>query len=243
MKRRLIAFLMCVFMVCGVFCGCSDEPKVNEEVKGIVGNMSTWSASAKQGTSIYLYAVTDLDQNGKYEMISAENFGTGNFTESRIFELGEDKKTLREIEHVFEGESQVDLMQDTADVYKEPETGRLYYIFSDNIRNGYKENYNTKVAISLYDDKFTEERLITEAVVYEEGSLEPTTTYYNSKGEEVTKEDYDNAVANRFAGYEKLSATFCWKGYTFSNHDSTINADNDNLGSIFTDSMNKFSVK
>lgn len=241
--KRIFALLLCVLMVCAVFCGCNTEEEVSEEVKGFVESMDKWTASAKQGTSIYLYAVTDLDQNGKYELISAENFGTGNFTESRIFELGEDKQTLTEIEHVFEGESQVDLMQDTAVVYKEAETGRLYYIFSDNTRNGYKENYNTKVAISLYDGKFTEERLITEAVVYEEGSEEPTTTYYNSKGEEVTKEDYENAVSNRFAGYEKMTATFCWKGYTFSNHDSTINADNRDLGKIFDDSKSKFSVK
>lgn len=241
MKR--IALFLCFVLLMGIFCGCNNKTAESPEVKGIVNNMDKWSITTKEGTSIYFYGVTDLDQNGKYEIVSAENFGTGDYTESRIFELSEDKKTLTEMEHVFEGDSQVDLMQNTADVYKDAESGRYYYIFSDTVRNGYKETYNTKVAISLYEGKFTEERLATESVIYEGESEEPTVTYYDNEGNEITMDDYMNAEATRFAGYEKLSATFCWKGYTFSNHDSTINAANENLGSIFADSMSKFSVK
>ncbi len=243
MKKRLFALVMCLLVVCSVFFGCGNKEQVNEEVKGIVNNIGEWSVEAKQGTSIYFYGITDLDLNGKYEMIAAENYGTGNFTESRIFELSDDKKTLTEIEHVFEGDSQVDLMQDSAFAFKEAETGRIYYIFSDNVRNGSWETYDTKVAISLYEGKFIEERLATKSTIYEGDSEEPTITYYDSKGNEITEEDYKSAVSTRFEGYEKLSATFCWKGYTFANHDNTINPDNAELAKIFEDSMNKFSVK
>lgn len=244
MKRRFAALALCVLMVAGVFCGCNaSKEEVSAEVNAVVNKMDQWTITAKEGTSIYFYAMTDLDQNGKYEIISAENYGVGDYTESRMFELSEDGKTLTEIEHVYEGDSQVDLMQEKADVYKDTETGFYYYIFSDTAKDTYKKTYNTKVAISLQNGKFIEERLATESIIYEGESEEPVVTYYDSEGYEITLDDYMNAEANRFSGYEKLQATFGWKGYTYTNHDSVINSGNDGLQKIFQDSLSKFSVQ
>ena len=70
----------------------SEDAAVSEEISAqlslIAANASVWVQDASYGT-VYQYTVTDLDQNGRLEVIAASLQGTGLYTYSCFFEVNE----------------------------------------------------------------------------------------------------------------------------------------------------------
>lgn len=246
MKNRFFALILAVMTVLFVFGGCSEEtengPVLEPNVSLITDKVTEWAIQTEKGTSVYFYSITDLDKNGRPEVIAAENYGIENITEADYYEVSEDGTSLIKLTHVFEGESQADLMQKEAECYKDSATDTIYYVFIDVNRESHRKTYNTKVVVSLKDGKITEERLATEAVIYVGESEVPELTYTDALGNEITADDYMNAASDRFAGCEKLSASFVWKGYSYSNHDKTVSSDNTGLYDILFESYNGFGM-
>ncbi|MGN0453298.1 MAG: hypothetical protein ACI4GZ_05815 [Ruminococcus sp.] len=240
MKKTVSVFcavLLAVSMLAG--CGISE----NKQLRIIAENPKIWQETTVKNASVYGYVITDLDQNGRYELIAATNYGKENTTESKYFEISEDGKSLSELPHEFEGEGlQADVMAGSAKCYVDGETGQLFYIFEDNLFISVRETYITKVAVSLFEGKVTEEILAKKATIYPRETDIAEITYTDAEGNEISEADFENIADVRFNGFEKKKATFGWVGYSTSNYTTLTNMSYEELLAILKDSKASFSI-
>lgn len=203
--------------LCLTLTGCSlfahDNEKDNTvadadaQLEIIAENKALWLDSSDYG--IFSYTVTDLDHNGRLEIIASTCQGTGLFSYNRIFEINEAKDGLQECTvNTQEGESLADIVTDSCACYCNEGSGLYRYIFTDLIRFS-AGNYSEDIrAVTFTDGTVTENSLACKTTAYTEGG--ESVTYNVSDGSEITAEDYENAAAEAFAGLKKSDVALSW---------------------------------
>lgn len=73
----------------------SKNPSDELQVKVITDNKSVWFQK-DEFEGEYMYAVTDLDMDGKYEIVKSTTQGTGHYTTAEFWEVEGDKLEKRE---------------------------------------------------------------------------------------------------------------------------------------------------
>lgn len=173
-------------------------------------NIDMWLQDLDYADDMYCYAVTDMDANGRYELIVAGCGGTGYYTYSQFYEMNESYDGLINCETNFvEGDSQPDVIEDYITVFCDEE-GVAHYIFNDNLRvGGIPQDWLTTSAVTLQNGKITSTPLRRMETLYdgEQGVI----TYADGAGNEITEEDYKNAVENAFEGFASYTAHFGWQ--------------------------------
>lgn len=173
-------------------------------------NIDMWLQDLDYADDMYCYAVTDMDANGRYELIVASCGGTGYYTYSQFYEMNESYDGLINCETNFvEGDSQPDVIEDYITVFCDEE-GVFHYIFNDNLRvGGIPQDWLTTSAVTLQNGKITSTPLRRMETLYdgEQGVI----TYADGAGNEITEEDYKNAVENAFEGFTSYTAYFGWQ--------------------------------
>lgn len=220
MKKYLMIFVMCL-----IFClpaAVFAAPGYPEQLELIAENADLWKQEMEYGQ--WGYTVTDLDLNGRLEIISASLQGTGMYTYVQIFEVDPDGTALIEIpQDRPDYESAPDIMLETASAFYDPESNLYYYIFTDFIRNGYAENYENKRAVYLEEGIWKEIRLAQKATIFSD--IENfTVTFTDPEGKEISEDVYENAENTRFSGYEKGILWLNWNmtdKETFAKTDKT----------------------
>ena len=69
-----------------------NTEEVLEQIRLIYASKEYWERDSS--THMVMYAVTDLDHNGRLEIITAENYSSGNYTHLEIWEVDEDRSAL-----------------------------------------------------------------------------------------------------------------------------------------------------
>lgn len=265
MNKRYLALLLTVLMLCAVFCGCKKveyNPDSNSNnkstsyqnadinVRRMADNIDTWiidiSLYKSNPATIFNYCITDLDQNGRLEMLTTVNYS--DVTEIKCYEVNEDLTGLTFVENVTDSQSHADINTYDGTCYKDSATGRIYYIYTDertekDENTGAVNKYSSKVALSLFEGKLYQETLATKAVIRTEGQTEAELVYTDNQGNTITEEDYNNIVESRFSSMEKKTAVLAWKGCTVANHDKNINLASNDLIILLSDSFERFAVK
>ena len=188
----------------------TPEPGLTlEQQKGmIMGLYDTWKPVDE--TFGWSYAITDLDANGRCEVIAASLQGTGLYTYADFYEINETYSGLEKCRFdVPEGFSQADIMTDTCQCYYDPATDTRYYIISDILRFGAAGYSYTTYAVSLKDGVVREDAIAFEGVEMGEGA-EPVHSYYDAAGNETTKELYDSAATDFGKNMELSFYKFSW---------------------------------
>lgn len=155
------------------------------------------------------YAVTDLDGNGRLEIISSECHGTGLFTTNRIWEVNEamDGLNLCEKEEMV---SEADMCYvEAVPAYYDAEENRTYFVFRDDTRNGAAEHYQNTRALSLKENRLEDIILSGKSEIYEDAT-KSTITYYDSDGNEISEDEYGKIIDSYFKDFEKKEAHFKW---------------------------------
>lgn len=176
-------------------------------------NKELWLTDEKavEPYSEYCYAVTDLNQDGKPELIVSVCTGTGIYTYTCIFEADEETSTLTRYEReADEFISEADLIVERATAYYDRENDRYHYIFTDFSKNGAAEHYENIRDWSLQDGKIIENFLAYQSTIYSNAGATVTTVYTDADGEEITEEEYNNMADKKFAGMEKVSVDIQW---------------------------------
>ena len=190
-----IIFLL-VFL-CSLSTAVCAAPEVSEQLDLIADHADIWSLSYDFNLP-WGYTVTDLDHNGRYEIISASVQGTGFYTDIKIFEVSEDGTSLNEVEQERpDYDSAPDIMTDRVKVFHDADAGRFYYIFTDMIRNGYAEFYENKRAVRLEDGVWKETALAYKSVLFSDPE-HSTESYKDASGAEITEEAYLTAEDDYF---------------------------------------------
>lgn len=186
------------------------------------------------------YAVTDLDQNGRLELISSYNEGSGLYSYNTFWEINEDCTDLVICESVNqEWTSQADMVVTTTDVYYDGID--YYYIFQDVLRNGYAETYIFNQALTLKNSEIIDTSISTHVILSDvEGNV--TEVFKNAGDEEITSEQFEVTINEFFDDCEQTTVTFNW----FTSQDVTdwtlqeIDWTNDVVASLIDASYGSF---
>lgn len=188
----------------------ADFP-LEDQIALMVEAKDLWLNEDEMYSTLYNYTVTDLDQNGRYELLFGSCVGSGLFTYVNMWEVNEDGTGLSPVEASYaEGESQADIIRDQAKVYYNREDNLYYYIFSDEIRNGWMWQSSEQRALWLSFGKVNEKTLgryvceTDESFVTREG-------YYDAEGNEISKMAYEDLAPLLFELHEELDATIHWQ--------------------------------
>lgn len=185
----------------------TGEDTIKKQIQLILDNMELWQRTGE--TEMYGYAVTDLDGNGRLEILSSSFGGTGFYTDTDIYEVNEslDGITLCE-QKKQEGDSQADVMVTSVPVYYDAMNSTYYFVFHDLTKNGAQEYYENDRALSLQNGRVQETFLRYKTTLYT-NSVQ-SVTYTNAEGNPISLEEY-NGIADRvFAGMEKRQANLQW---------------------------------
>ncbi len=183
---------------------------VDEQLALIAANHGTWMNGEEMFSPELFYTVTDLDQNGRLEVLFGCSMGTGIFTYVDVWQVNEDCTALEKANSFEEGYSQADIILSQTDVYYDEEADVYYYMFTDDARSGWMWNGTDKRAVWLKDGAYNEKTLATRSCDTDE-EYNSVTTYYDAIGNEITEEEFEAMPATVHAELQKLRANILWQ--------------------------------
>ena len=185
------------------------ECHMKSQLEVIAENRNLWDPlrDSESYTSYYSMAVTDMNNNGCLEVITAWTMGSGSFTSFKMYEVDASGTAL--IPCSIDAEKfQPDMGWDEAvDVFRENDS--YWMLFRDYLRNGWAENLNVSEILSLREGGFDAEILgLVLTNNFQDGSS--TVAYYDGNNQEITEEMFDGLGEARFPDAEKGTMTFRW---------------------------------
>ncbi len=225
MKKKALCVLLAALLL--LLCGCTpavnnpgpdpepDLSAVESQIALLNENVSVWGEGLNEGNS-GVFCVTDLDHNGRLELIASFVEGTGYFSTSTIYEVDETFEAIEEVDvSAIREASEPDLLfYDKYTCYEED--GVYYYICEDVVRNGYAEAVFYKQYISLENGVLSSDVIgAIEAKVEEErGEDVLKTAYYDDEGHNITPDDFRALETYWFRDDAKKTAIrFGWIAY------------------------------
>ena len=187
-----------------------QDSDIKNQIYIIADHRELWNNLLDYANETCQYTLTDLDQNGRIELIVSQWGGTGYYTYSEYYEVNDTYDGLIKcFKNYKEGDSQADIMVDTVDSYFDKSTDTNYYIFMDYIKISPAEYYEGIRSLSLKNGKITEIPLVNKTTTYEDDD-KSTTRYTDSEGLEITEDVYLQVVEKRYGDFEKKKITFSW---------------------------------
>ena len=213
----------------------------DEQVRLIAELADTWAASAAYANELYGYAVTDLDGNGRLELIAAHYGGTGHYTYARFYEVNDACTALVPCPYAAEeGESQADLLFGPEAAYYSSAAGITYYIFKDSGKLGAAEYPETTLALWLDSGEVQTLPLAAKYAAYKDNGTLDDLSVTDWTGAEIGDAEYAASGDRYFAGQQKLSASFGWLEMP---PEDVKNTDSETLAALLLDSYRGFSVR
>lgn len=187
---------------------------VEKQIDVIMNNIDTWNLSTDEDIyAPYGYAITDLDQNGRLEIIASSCQGTGIYTYSNYYEVNEGLNGLNKIErNVEEGSSEADIMLPTVKVFIDKAANEYHYIFDDLVKASAAEYYENKQDIVLKNGRLYEKTIAYRNTVYTDSN--PNVTLKDANNKEITAEDYALIENKLFSNLELKFANIEWVSTT-----------------------------
>ena len=159
-----------------------------------------WLNFLDYANGVEQYVVTDLDKNGRAELIISSMGGTGAYTYSRIFEVNEAHDGLEEVTTDFiEGDSQPDIISFDKPVTVYIDQDFVYhYIVEDFLKVTPAEYHTVIYDLTLQEGRLSHRALASKREIYHtEGDV--IVTYEDANGAEITEEAYAAIAETVFA--------------------------------------------
>ncbi len=228
--------------------GMKSEVEESAQIALIASQVKKWTkmdSDSDDGEPYCSYAVTDLDQNGRLEIIeSSADQGSGRFTTSEYFQVNEAGDDLEQLSISDEEYSQDDIVSNMDTVYYDESTGEYHYITGDFATAGAATGFvDTVTFLTLREGSIESELLaVREREALKNGKFR--TKYYKmtKKGKEkkLSKLEYDEEeIADSwFSGCAKSSVDISW--FSFDRKISKYTQEE--LTELLKDSYSKFST-
>lgn len=213
---------------------------IDEQISIIAENKSLWYINLEFANDVYKYMVTDLDCNGRLEIVMANEGGTGLYTYTDIYEVNDTFTGLNKWTNNYkEGDSQLDIIVDEASAYFDTvKTGASYYVFEDLLRE--MPAYYTRIgALVFKDGAFYEYTAARKDEIYNvDGQAE--IKFYDRDGHEITESEYNNMADKVFSEMtdSKYTVKFGWRDVS-----ELEGAASGSIKQRLADSYKKFSVE
>lgn len=170
---------------------------------------SVWLPEGLEYETWY-YAVTDLDRNGRLEVLTASLQGSGLYTYVNCWEVSEQGTALVQCpDNTGEGEAWPDIIKDRLTGYRDPVSGRMTYVCEDVTRDGAAHYLTSKQSFCLDHGQITLYVLATMDEVYTTETVSMK-NYYDGSDAPITEQEYNSAEERTFAGQEQGEITLTW---------------------------------
>ena len=155
-------------------------------------------------------AITDLDANGRLEILLASLQGTGLYTWVNVWEVNENYTGLTLCpDNTGEGEAWPDIIKDTMTYYRDPASGRRAYVCLDYMRDGAAHYWIGFDSFCLENGRIDVKTLASKDEVYNEQGTS-TIRYFDANGAEISEDAWNNAERNAFSGQEPGTLSLSW---------------------------------
>lgn len=227
MKKQHIA---CLLLAALLLTGCSrapaqvTEPEVStapdpssyqEQIKLLMSQVDTWKVLSEEAETYY-YAVTDLDRNGRLEIVAASTQGTGFYTYGTVHEVSADFTDVHEcMTPCKQDEDLPEIIMDSTPAAYDQDSGCYDYLFTNDTRNGAAESYQSIVALRLQDGVVTCTTLANSYDHWIDAGQEEH-EYAVPSGDgfmQVSAEQYDAVMSDYQSERQGFTANFQW--FTF----------------------------
>lgn len=249
MKRKILSLALAILMLCIFFTACGidnttkDKPSIEEQINLIAESTDIWTPFDIYPGDHFKFAVTDLDNNGRLEVVCAATIGSGIITDSTWSMVSSGFDSVINIKNDLTKNKNTgpEIIVDSTDCFVNPDTGERFYTFVDTVRASGDYSTHTKGLLTLKDNTVSFTRLATCTSVAEnpEDVTIRTYTYADTNGNSLTKEEFDSYIENHLEGYEKHTATFKWQKLDSGSDD----ANEEDIIKLLDESFKGFSVK
>ena len=177
-------------------------------------NRDSWAIPMEYANERYFFTIRDLNYDGRFELIVANQGGTGHYTTSRFYGIDE-AGNLKELHTFFvEGDSQPDLIEEQMTVYRSfsPEGMRDHYIVYDEIKMA-PDCYVYRISsLCMTDDYIMETPLATQTLTYEGEEYTAHTVSEDCNGNALTEEEFWNFADAYYSsmGLRKETVSLHW---------------------------------
>lgn len=222
--------ILCVLLSILLLAGCSNAPaqvtepettipdlsSPEEQIKLLMQQINTWKVPDELESETYYYAVTDLDQNGRLEILEASTQGTGIYTYGALYEVSADFTDVHECMTPCKQDGDLpEIIMDSAPAAYDPDSGCYDYLFTNETRNGAAEHYESIVAMRLQNGNLTCTTLATSVDLWIDEGIE-SHEYAVANGDDfmqVSAEQYAAVMDDYQANRQGFTANFQW--FTF----------------------------
>ena len=240
MKKMLAAVLAAALCPLAASAWYGPVSDAEEQVAAIVRARSQWEP-AVPGAETVGFLVTDLDHNGRLEVLVSDFGGTGLYTYTDGYEVNEDRTALVRITKTWsEGMSEADIMsKDKVRAYTDGISGIDWYVLTDFLRDG-REYHHCISALSLQDGRFVMWPIANAFTYYDDEGGEHT-SYENGDGATISEREFQLAERKLFSSYERANVRFAWLLYHADKYgDDWLSADDETIKERLLDSYRAF---
>ncbi|MBS6395564.1 MAG: hypothetical protein KH452_00220 [Clostridiales bacterium] len=210
---------------------------LDSQLAVIAENMEVWNAEPEYADDAYQYAITNLDLDDKWEIMVSHMGGTGSYTYTHLYEVNESFDGLMEWQSSYkEGDSQLDLMVDTATVYHPTAEDIYYYVFTDFLKESPVRYVQRIGALVIEENMVSEQPLAYRLEEYDEQGT-GTITCTDEDGREITEEEYLQTDERIYDGMNQYTVTFGWQDIS-----ELKNLDTEQLKLLLEQSYDEFEV-
>ncbi len=189
-----------------------DVLATQKQLQLIAANKDLWRVLEEMDS--WGYAVTDLNQNGRLEIISSECHGTGFYSTTRIFEVNEAGDALVKYADDFEEyDSQPDFLfaEEYQAFYID---GACHMIVEDMIKEGAAVYHYVTDEVSLKEGRIAYRALAqrTESYVLTGDDTERTTSFFDGENNSITEEEYNALINSAYEDLPRYRVKMGWSG-------------------------------
>lgn len=188
----------------------SDEGR---QLETICANRKTWltcfDSLLEEYYSESQCMISDLNQNGRLEVVRIQPYGSGGFMKTDVFEVSEDGKSL--VAYRNDEENPMEIGEPgviETECYFDKEAD-IYYYASENYTNadGYEFGF-APGRFYLKDYAYKEDYMKAYRTVRKS---DEKITYIGTGEKKISKDDYNRIEQQFWQGLEKKKATFYWQ--------------------------------
>lgn len=206
--KRILLLMLLMTLLCTATAVCA-APETDRQIELIAQYKDLWKQDIEFGT--WGYTITDLDHNGRLEVISASVQGTGFYTYILAYEVNAEGNGMTELygPENLNYDSAPDIMVSTVPVFHDKRENLYYYIFDDMIRSSMSEYYENKRTVSIVEGTWQETPLAYKTTIYtdaEHYSISCTDANQNP----ISEAQFSSIAESIFSGLEKGEAEFKW---------------------------------
>lgn len=159
----------------------------------------------------WFYTFTDLDHNGRLEVIAASTQGSGIFTYAECWEMNDAFNGLHHCSpEQDEWDAWPELIMESAPCYFDRSTGLYHYLFTDLTRDDAAHYYESPMDVCLADGQLTKTPLAFRETEYTNPDTVPVILCKDANGNPISEQDYNIAVKRAFSGLEKARLDMEW---------------------------------